>query len=162
MYSCLPAYNQMGAKLAIESPESPPHVARMVAAFQERRDLVVRALRAVPGITCPVPRGAFFTFPNIAGVCKTLGALDAWGRLPATIRRRSSPSTLFQLFLLYSYQVATLDRRSFGAIGSEGRHHLRISVATALDDLKLAVARIAEAARDRAGFASFLKQGRLF
>jgi aspartate/methionine/tyrosine aminotransferase len=162
VYSCLPAYNQMGAKLAIESPESPPEIARMVAAFQERRDFVVQGLRAIPGITCQMPRGAFYAFPNIGGLCKTLGAIDAWQRLPAGARKRSSPATLFQLFLLFAYQVATMDRRSFGAIGSEGRHYLRISVATGLEDLKLAVARIEQAAHDRAGFADFLKQGRFF
>ncbi|HEY4658338.1 MAG TPA: pyridoxal phosphate-dependent aminotransferase, partial [Gemmatimonadaceae bacterium] len=42
--SCVPAYNQMGARLAITSPESPPEIRRMVAAFEERRDVVVKGL----------------------------------------------------------------------------------------------------------------------
>jgi aspartate/methionine/tyrosine aminotransferase len=161
VYSCLPAYNQMGAKVAIESPDSPPEIARMVAAFQERRDMVVRELRAIPGVTCQMPRGAFYAFPNVGGVCQALGAVDAWKRLPPALRRRSSPATLFQLFLLFRYHVATMDRRSFGAIGAEGRHFLRISVATGMDDLREAVRRIAEAARDRSGFGAFVRQGRV-
>ncbi|HET7292904.1 MAG TPA: aminotransferase class I/II-fold pyridoxal phosphate-dependent enzyme [Vicinamibacteria bacterium] len=160
VYSCLPAYNQMGAKVAIESPESGPEIARMVAAFQTRRDVVVEALNAIPGITCQKPKGAFYVFPNIAGVCGSLGAVDAWRRLPAAARQRTSPATLFQMFLLFRHHVATMDRRSFGAIGSEGRHYLRISVATGLEDLKEATVRIAAAARDREGFGEFVREGR--
>jgi aspartate aminotransferase len=161
--SCLPAYNQMGAKVAIESPESPPEIRRMVAAFQERRDVVVRGLNAIPGVTCQTPRGAFYVFPNIGGVCASLGAMDAHAALPDAVRPRTSPATLFQMFLLFRYHVATMDRRSFGALGAAGRHYLRLSIATGLDDLKQAVARIAAAAQDRAGFAAFVKEGaRLF
>jgi aspartate/methionine/tyrosine aminotransferase len=159
VYSCLPGYNQMGAKVALESPESPPHVARMVAAFQERRDLVVRGLNAVEGIRCQLPKGAFYVFPNIAGVCERLGAVDAWRRLPDELRTRTSPATLVQMFLLFRKHVATVDRRSFGAIGAEGRHYLRLSIATGVEDLKEAVRRIGQAAGDRDGFAAFVKGG---
>jgi aspartate/methionine/tyrosine aminotransferase len=159
VYSCLPGYNQMGAKVALESPESPPQIARMVAAFQERRDVVVRGLNAIEGIACQTPKGAFYVFPNIAGVCERLGVLDAWQRLPGEVRDRTSPATLFQMFLLFRKHVATVDRRSFGAIGAEGRHYLRLSIATSLEDLKKAVDRIAQAAADREGFTAFVKEG---
>jgi aspartate/methionine/tyrosine aminotransferase len=159
VYSCLPAYNQMGAKLALESPESPPEIRRMVSAFEQRRDVVVRGLNAIPGVTCRTPRGAFYVFPNVAGACEGLGAIDAWRRLPDGLREQTSPSTLFQMFLLYRYQVATMDRRSFGVIGAEGRHYLRISIATGLEDLEEALARIAAAARDVEGFRAFVKEG---
>ena len=159
VYSCLPAYNQMGAKVAIESPLSPPEISRMVAAFQERRDVVVQGLNAVPGITCRTPKGAFYAFPNIAGTCRTLGAEEAMKHLPADVRERTSPATLFQRFLLIRHHVATMDRRSFGAIGAKGRHYLRLSVATGLDDLKEALVRVAAAAADREGFSSFVREG---
>jgi len=94
----------------------------MVAAFQQRRDVIVRALNEIDGITCATPKGAFYLFPNI-------------------------------------YGVATLDRKSFGVIGSEGKHYLRISIATSLDDLEEAVVRIAAAATDRAGFRRFVDEG---
>ncbi|MHC4129612.1 MAG: pyridoxal phosphate-dependent aminotransferase [Planctomycetota bacterium] len=49
--SCVPAYNQMGAKLAIESPESGPEIQKMVSAFQERRDFVTS--RGAPSTSSP-------------------------------------------------------------------------------------------------------------
>ncbi len=159
-FSCTAAYNQYGAKVALESPESQPAIAKMISAFQARRDLVVQGLNAIDGVTCKKPGGAFYVFPNITGVCTSLGAFDAFRDLPAEVRAKSSPSTLFQLFLLFKYQVATLDRRSFGVIGTEEKHYLRLSVATAIDDLAEAVKRIATASRDRAGFQAFMKEGR--
>jgi aspartate/methionine/tyrosine aminotransferase len=107
-----------------------------------------------------VPKGAFYVFPNIAGVCERLGAIDLFERLPADVKARTSPSTLVQMFLLFRYGVATLDRRAFGVIGAEGRHFLRISVATALDDLREGMARLRRAAQDRDGFAAFVREGR--
>ncbi len=159
-FSCISAYNQLGAKLAIESPESPPVMERMVRAFQERRDHVVGALNSIEGIRCQMPKGAFYVFPNIAGLCERLGAIELYERLPADVKPRTSPSTLVQMFLLFRYGVATLDRRAFGVIGSEGRHFLRISVATALDDLKEGMERIRAASQDRDGFAAFVREGR--
>lgn len=159
-FSCVPAYNQWGAKVALESTESAVSIAAMNDAFAARRELVVSGLNAIDGITCQKPRGAFYVFPNIAGVCRSIGAVDAHRALPPDIRPRSSPSTLFQLFLLFRHGVATLDRRSFGVIGSEGKHYLRISIATSYDDLKEALARIAAASVDRDGFRDFLREGR--
>jgi len=159
-FSCTAGYNQLGAKLAIESPESRPVMERMVRAFQERRDVVVKALNAIEGVSCQVPKGAFYVFPNVGGLCERLGAVELYEALPADVRPRTSPATLLQMFLLFRYGVATLDRRAFGTIGAEGRHFLRISVATALDDLKEAMGRLDAASRDRAGFESFVREGR--
>ncbi len=160
-FSCVPAYNQYGAKVAIESPESAASIAKMTSAFQLRRDVVVHGLNAIPGITCQTPRGAFYVFPNIEGVCRDVGAVDAWHSMAFDVRARTSPSTLFQMFLLFRYHVATLDRRSFGVIDTDGQHYLRISIATSMDDLSEAVTRIAIAAKDREGFKDFIKTGRL-
>jgi aspartate/methionine/tyrosine aminotransferase len=159
-FSCLPAYNQEGARHAITAPESASCIAEMSRSFQSRRDVVVRALNEIDGVTCHQPRGAFYVFPNIAGVCERVGAIEAYESLPAERRPRTSPSTLFQLFLLFHYHVATMDRRSFGRLGSEGQHFLRISIATAIDDLEEAVRRIELAASDASGFARFLETGR--
>jgi aspartate/methionine/tyrosine aminotransferase len=159
-FSCISGYNQLGAKLAIESPESPPAIERMVRAFQERRDHVVGALNSIEGIRCQMPKGAFYVFPNIAGLCERLGAIELYEQLPADVRPKTSPSTLVQMFLLFRYGVATLDRRAFGVIGAEGRHFLRISVAAALDDLKEGMERLRTASRDRDGLAAFVREGR--
>ena len=159
-FACVPAYNQMGAVAALESPRSLPEIARMIAAFQERRDVVVAGLNGIPGITCRRPLGAFYVFPNIGGLCESIGAFAAHQSLPEELRQRTSPATLFQMFLLFRYQVATVDRRSFGEIGAEGKHFLRLSIATGLDDLKEALARIAQAGADRQGFAAFVREGK--
>jgi aspartate/methionine/tyrosine aminotransferase len=159
-FSCTAGYNQLGARLAIESPESRPVIERMVSAFQERRDVVVEALNGIDGVTCPLPKGAFYVFPNVGGLCARLGAVDLCASLPEEVRAKTSPSTLLQMFLLFRYGVATLDRRAFGVIGSEGRHFLRISVATALDDLREAMQRLEAASRDRDGFEKFVREGR--
>lgn len=158
-FSCTAAYNQMGAKLAIESPQSRPEIDKMVSAFQERRDLVVQGLNAIDGITCQNPKGAFYVFPNIGGVCESLGAVAAFERLPSDVQAKSSPATLFQMFLLFRHHVATMDRRSFGSIGAEGKHFLRLSIATGIDDLREGLKRIAAAAVDRDGFAEYMKSG---
>ncbi len=160
-FSCVPGYNQHGARVALTSPESAREIQKMVRAFTERRDLVVSGLNAIEGISCRMPRGAFYVFPNISGLCRELGVFDAFGSLPAAVRRRTSPSTLFQMFLLFRYHVATLDRRSFGVIGTETQHFLRISIATGLDDLAEAVKRIGKAAKDRDGFRKFVDEGRV-
>ena len=147
-FSCVPAANQLAAQLAIESPLSSPEIRRMVDAFQQRRDRILPRLNAIDGVTCAKPSGAFYLFPNIEGVCRSLGAKEIFV---------APPSTLFQLFLLFVYRVATLDRKSFGRIGSEAQHFLRISIATALPDLETAVDRIAAAAKDREGFRAFVQ-----
>lgn len=158
-FSCTAAYNQMGCKVAIESPESAPAIAGMVSAFQARRDLVVSGLNAIDGVSCQNPRGAFYVFPNIGGLCESLGAVAAHAQMPDDLRRRTSPSTLFQMFLLFRHHVATMDRKSFGKIGTEGKHFLRLSIATSQDELREGVSRIAAAATDRQGFAAYLKSG---
>jgi aspartate aminotransferase len=157
-FSCIPAYNQFGAALALESPLSPPWIARMCASFQERRNLMLAGLNAIPGITCRKPGGAFYLFPNVAGVCEQLGVVAAHARLPARQRARTSPATLLQLFLLWRHHVATIDRRSFGQLGAEGQHYLRFSIATARADLELGLERIRAAATDQDGFRQFLTE----
>lgn len=159
-FSCIPAYNQMGAAVALKSPLSAGEMARMRAAFTERRDLMVAGLNTIPGITCRKPGGAFYLFPNIAGVCHGLGAVAAHRNLPPALRARTSPATLVQMFLLWNYQVATMDRRSFGRIGSAGQHYLRLSIATGLADLEIGLLRLRAAAADRDGFQKFIHEGK--
>jgi bifunctional pyridoxal-dependent enzyme with beta-cystathionase and maltose regulon repressor activities len=64
------------------------------------------------------------------------------------------------MFLLFRYQLATMDRKSFGKFGTEGMHYLRLSIATGLEDLKEAVVRIGKAAKDTDGFAKFVAEGK--
>jgi aspartate/methionine/tyrosine aminotransferase len=156
--SCVPPFTQVAARVALESPESYAAIARMVESFRARRDWVVPALNAIPGVACRAPQGAFYVFPNISGACRTLGVLDAHARLPEAVRRRSSPSRLFQLFALYHHGVAVLHRESFGTRGAEGQHYVRLSVAASREQLELGVARLRAAATDADGFARFMAE----
>ena len=158
-FASIPPYNQWGAIEALESPESVNSIQIMVEAFQRRRDLVVTGLNEISGITCQNPKGAFYAFPNIEGALQNMGGIKAFDALPEDIRTDSSPATLFQLFLLYKYKVATMDRRSFGTLGSEGQHFLRISTANADEELAEAISRIGAASRDADGFRAFLDSG---
>ena len=145
--------------MALEAPESDAAIQLMVDAFQRRRDQVVAGLNGIAGIQCQVPKGAFYVFPNIAGVVERLGIQAAFDALPDNTRNESSPATLFQLFLLHRYHVATMDRRSFCTLDSEGQHFLRLSIATGAADLAEAVERIKAASEDAEGFQAFLKSG---
>ena len=58
---------------------------------------------------------------------------------------------------LYEHQVAVLDRLSFGRIGAEGKHFLRLSTASELGVLRDGVKRLSDAAQDQAGLEKFLR-----
>ncbi len=153
--SCVPPFIQEAGRTAFESPLSAPVVAGMVAAFQERRDWIVPALNDIEGIRCQVPQGAFYVFPNVSGLCAGLGIHDAYDSLPAVDQQATSPSRLLQGFLLDRYGVATMDRTSFGRIGADGEHFLRLSIAASVERLQEGVRRIATACADRAGWKEY-------
>jgi hypothetical protein len=66
------------------------------------------------------------------------------------------------MFLLFVHGVATMDRKSFGRIGSDPFHYLRLSIATGTEDLKKGLARIAAGAADPEGFKRFFAAGEHF
>ncbi len=160
--SCVPPFIQEAGREAYESEESAAAVAEMVAAFERRRDWVVPALNAIPGVRCQQPKGAFYVFPNVAGICERLGILNAYQRLSPASRERTSPSGMLQMFLLYRYGVATMDRNSFGRIGAEGQHFLRLSIAASMEQLQKGVGLMTEAAGDPEGFQRFLEKEKLW
>ena len=158
--SCTPPFIQEAGREAYESAESKKAIQEMVKKFQERRDYAVPALNAIDGITCAMPKGAFYVLPNIEGVCKKLGILEAFEKLPSATAQESSPSKLFQMFLLYRYGVATMDRKSFGAIDADGKHFLRLSIATDLASIKEGIRLMEKASADGEGFESFFAEGK--
>ncbi len=158
--SCTPPFIQEAGKVAFESPKTKPILEKMVAQFQERRDFAVPALNDVDGITCAMPKGAFYVFPNISGLCENLGVFEAFQQLPKEIQIKSSPSKLVQMFLLYHYSVATMDRKSFGRIGADDFHFLRLSTATSLESIKLGLEQIKRASKDKDGFARYISNGK--
>jgi aspartate/methionine/tyrosine aminotransferase len=157
--SCTPPFIQEAGRAAIENQENEKIVRAMVAEFEKRRDVVVEGLNQIEGIHCNKPEGAFYVFPNISGVCEALGVLAAYEQLPDEKKQQTSPSTLFQMFALYHHGVATMDRRSFGAIGSEGKHYLRLSTATDMESLKEGIRRIEAASKDNEGFGKYINTG---
>jgi aspartate/methionine/tyrosine aminotransferase len=161
-FSCTAAYNQEGVRLGLESPKGPVEIRKMADIFQLRRDLVVEALNAIPGIRCLKPKGTFYVFPNVEGVCRNLGIMEAFETLPEGVRVKTSPSTLLQMFLLFEHGMATMDRKSFGRIGAEPFHYLRLSIATGTEELKKGMERIAACAADREGFHRFFAAGAHF
>ena len=100
------------------------------AAFQVRRDLVMRELNAIPGITCPTPEGAFYVYPEVSGLIGT--------RTPAGKRIETDED--FVGYLLEDAKVAAVQGAAFGLSPA-----MRISYATSDALLREACARIADA-----------------
>jgi len=155
-FSCIPPYNQEGARVALEHPNSHAWMENMTAAFERRRDVVVATLNHIKGVNCQTPKGAFYAFPNISGLCRHLGVTDAHNRLPEELKQRTTVTGLFQMFALYHHGVAVLDRSSFGSIGARDQHFIRLSLASSRDDLEKGLACLAAAGDDARGFSSFM------
>jgi aspartate/methionine/tyrosine aminotransferase len=158
--SCVPPFIQEAGRVALESPLSPPVVKQMVAAFQERRKAMVAQFNQTPGILCQTPKGAFYLFPNVASLCRRFGLVDDRGGATPTAKAFGTPARAIQAFLLERYGVATMDRHSFGRIGADGQHFLRVSIAASMERLMEAGERIKVAAKDVDGFAEFAHAAR--
>ncbi len=115
--SCVPPFIQHAAVAALEGPQDFVHDMR--AEFLRRRSLVVDALNAIPGLTCSLPAGAFYAFPDVRAL--PLSAEDLAARL------------------LEEAGVATLAGTAFGR---RGKGHLRISYANSEENLREGLRRI--------------------
>ena len=62
------------------------------------------------------------------------------------------------MFLLYEHGVAAMDRRSFGSLGAENQHYMRLSFVADLSSLNSGVDGLEKASNDRDGFFRFFKQ----
>lgn len=103
------------------------YVPRFTAEFEKRRDLVVEKLNQAPGLTCAVPDGAFYVFPNCAGV---IGRWTGSGKLIET-------DTDFAMYLLEEAGVAVVPGSGFLA-----SPFIRISYASSVEELTKACDRI--------------------
>lgn len=119
--------SQWAAVAALEGPQD--HLVSFRNAFVRRRDLVVERLNAIPGIVCPRPEGAFYVYPDIAGV---IGR-----RTPEGVEIRSDED--FVRALLAAKGVAVVHGAAFGL-----SPHFRISYAAADEVLGEACDRIAD------------------
>jgi len=117
--SCTNAFAQAGAIAALTGPQDEPEAFR--TEFIARRSLIVEGLNAIPGVSCVMPHGAFYAFPNVS----------AFGRTSAEVADH----------LLYDAGVCGLAGTSFGRYG-EG--YLRFSYANSRENLQRALDRAAE------------------
>jgi aspartate aminotransferase len=115
--SCTAAFTQQAGIAALEGPQD--DTLAMVAAFRERRDVIVDGLNRIPGFRCARPAGAFYVFPNVEG---TGMASKALGKA-----------------ILEEAGVAVLDGDCFGR---NGEGYLRLSYANSVENIRRALERI--------------------
>ncbi|MDQ2786386.1 MAG: pyridoxal phosphate-dependent aminotransferase [Chloroflexota bacterium] len=117
--SCTASFTQRAGVAAITGPQDA--VDAMRAEFRRRRDAIVAALNAIPGVRCELPKGAFYAFPNVSGT---------------GLSEREMADRLLQ-----EAGVATLAGTAFGAYGAG---YLRLSYANSMENLMEATRRIGQ------------------
>ena len=123
--SCASQISQWAAVEAITGPQD--SVDEMHARFLARRDLIVRLLNDVPGVTCKSPGGAFYAWPNVTEACRRVGAAD---------------SEAFRKRLLHEAGIAVLADIHFGRRVPGDGQHIRFSYAASNAAIENGVARL--------------------
>lgn len=116
-WSCVNAPSQFAGIAAIDGPQD--EVAKMLKAFDQRRTRVVELANALPNVSCAVPKGAFYAFPNVT--------------------KTGSKAKELASDLLEKEGVALIGGPDFGILG-EG--YIRISYANSLENIERAMKRI--------------------
>ncbi len=125
--SCASQISQWAALEAVSGPQDAALAMR--ESFLERRDLIVRLLNEVPGVTCRTPGGAFYAWPNVTEACRRIGAAD---------------SEEFRKRLLADAGVAVLADIHFGSrVPGEGQH-VRFSYAASRQAIESGIERMAD------------------
>ncbi len=119
LHSCVNASAQFAGLAALTGPQD--EVWKMIAEFDKRRGVVVAGLNKLPGVSCVVPKGAFYAFPNIKGT--------GW-------KAKELANTL-----LNETGVVTIGGPDFGILG-EG--YLRLSYANSTENILKALDRMGE------------------
>ena len=112
--------SQKAAVEALRGPQA--SVGTMLAEYRKRRDFVVERLRAIPGVTCQEPRGAFYAYPNVGVVLGKNGI----GNTQQLAER-----------LLAEVHLAVVPGEAFGT-----DRHVRISYATSMKELERGLERL--------------------
>jgi len=128
MSSCPSSISQAAAAFALTADQS--FVTESVKVYKERRDYACARLNAIPGLSCTVPDGAFYLFPNCAGV---IGRRTPEGKVIET-------DLDFVLYLLDGVGVAALQGAAYGL-----SPYFRLSIATSMDAIREACDRIESA-----------------
>jgi aspartate/methionine/tyrosine aminotransferase len=119
LHSCVNAPTQYAGLAALTGPQDEAH--RMVAEFDKRRKVVVDGLNKLTGVSCIMPKGAFYAFPNV----KNTG----WKAKPLASA------------LLEDAGVAIIGGPDFGILG-EG--YIRVSYANSTENILKALDRMGE------------------
>jgi aspartate/methionine/tyrosine aminotransferase len=121
--SCAPNFTQWGATAGLEDPATAKDVIRMRDELQRRRDVLYAGLENLEGVSCHLPKGAIYLFPNITGTGKT--SQDVYN------------------FMFDVTHIAVLPGTSFGKFG-EG--YIRMSFANnSIERIQVAIERLAKA-----------------
>ncbi len=119
--------NSIGQKAGIEALAGDQScVEDMKAAFRERRDFIVKLMNDLPGVTCAVPGGAFYVFPDFSPY---LGKVANGQKLKDTFD--------ISEYILGCANVVTVPGDGFGAPG-----HIRFSYATSTDIIEKGIERV--------------------
>ena len=122
--------NSIGQKAGIEALMGDQRcVEEMKAAFNKRRDLIVRLLNELPGVSCAMPGGAFYAFPDFSAYLDKQGS----GKLLKDTFDISN-------YILGCAKVVTVPGDGFGAPG-----HIRFSYATSTDIIERGIGRVKSA-----------------
>ncbi len=120
--SCVSPFIQRAGIAAITGDQRP--VKEMIAEYKARRDLLINGLNQISGISCHLPGGAFYAFPNISSFGMT--------------------SEAFADAMLDKAGVAILPGSNFG---DQGEGFARICYASSRDNISTALDRIAQACK---------------
>jgi aspartate aminotransferase len=112
-------------KAAVEALRGPQDSVRMMLAeYQKRRDRIVKGLRAIPGLQCNMPEGAFYAYPNVGAHLKKNGL---------------GTTTVLAEKLLEQANLALVPGEAFGT-----NAHVRISYATSQEQIDEGLRRLKE------------------
>jgi len=118
------SFAQVAAIEALAGPQD--EVQQMVGEFQKRRDLIVKRLKGMPGISCFNPQGAFYVFPNVGSLL---------GKKAGEFKLASAGD--FAEYLLQESRVLAVPGEDFGST-----ENIRISYATSLEEIEKGCDRI--------------------
>ena len=94
-FSCVTSFAQAGAAAALDGTLAQGNftIAKLVKRYQVQRDAFMKGLRAIPGVSCVVPRGAYFAFPKFSGY--GLNSVDLCKRLMSEVQVSGQPGSAF-------------------------------------------------------------------
>ena len=117
--------SQVAAEAALTQDQS--CIQTMLVEFKKRHDFVVNEINKIPGIDCLNTDGTFYVFPNIEKMLEKLSGVD--------------DDLALAEYLIEKAGVALVPGTAFGCPG-----HIRISIATSMENLEIALARIKKVA----------------